>query len=207
MKQNTQTGFGGAAQAHDGFDFLKRMWGGGMPMPGIMTPTTDLNELEKRIADLKAVEQWLNLNLNMLRATIQGLEVQHGTLAALQAFGNSFQGHSTQSNTAQSSPTSNTGSTTPKHNTQAIEEASASMVNTATAWWNLMQEQFNGPTKTNSPSNAKASEPTNSSTSSTPLQKKAEASTNAAHTKTSKTNAAEPKRARPKTQSTGKSTP
>jgi hypothetical protein len=50
-------------------------------------PGMDTDELEKRIKDLKSVENWLNLNLNILRSTIQGLEVQHATLMALKSFG------------------------------------------------------------------------------------------------------------------------
>ncbi len=70
----------------DGFDFVKRIWGS-LPIPSAVTPTTDLEELDKRINDLRAVEQWLNVNISMLRATIQGLEVQRGTIATLKSFG------------------------------------------------------------------------------------------------------------------------
>lgn len=73
----------------DGFDFVKKIWGS-LPIPNVINPTTDLEELDKRIADLKAVEQWLNVNLSMLRATIQGLEVQRGTIATIKSFGSSF---------------------------------------------------------------------------------------------------------------------
>jgi tRNA U34 5-methylaminomethyl-2-thiouridine-forming methyltransferase MnmC len=52
-----------------------------------MTPTLDPNELDKRINDLKAVEGWLRMNLNMLSASINTLEVQRATLAAMQSFG------------------------------------------------------------------------------------------------------------------------
>jgi hypothetical protein len=69
----------------DGFDFVKKIWGS-LPIPSVMNPTTDLDELDKRISDLKAVEQWLNVNLSMLRATIQGLEVQRGTIATIKSF-------------------------------------------------------------------------------------------------------------------------
>ena len=41
-------------------------------------------ELEKKIADLKAVEGWLKMNLNLLQLHIQGLEMQCTTLAAMQ---------------------------------------------------------------------------------------------------------------------------
>ena len=57
----------------------------GVPMPGMVTPTLDVADIDKRIADLKSVENWLNLNLNVLRMTIQGLEIQKATLAAMQS--------------------------------------------------------------------------------------------------------------------------
>lgn len=52
---------------------------GASPLP----PTMSVADLEKRIAELRTVEQWLNLNLGMLRTSIQTLEVQKGTLQAL----------------------------------------------------------------------------------------------------------------------------
>lgn len=74
----------------DPMEFLKSLWGStGMPLPGLVTPTLDTNELEKRITDLKAVEGWLKTNLGMLQMTIQGLEVQRATLTALQAISQS----------------------------------------------------------------------------------------------------------------------
>jgi hypothetical protein len=70
----------------DPMEFLKSLWGtAGMPLPGLVTPTLDPNELEKRITDLRAVEGWLKTNLGMLQMTIQGLEMQRATLTAMQA--------------------------------------------------------------------------------------------------------------------------
>lgn len=83
--------FGGLGQMFDGIDSVKRAWSM-FNAPSALIPTLDVDELDKRIADLKAVEQWLNLNVNMLRGTIQGLEIQRGTLAAVKAFGASFSG-------------------------------------------------------------------------------------------------------------------
>lgn len=80
------------------FDLMQKMWGGmGMPTPGnlasipglpqqmpsMLAPTVDLGELDKRITDLRAVAQWLELNASMLRTTIQTLEVQRATIATL----------------------------------------------------------------------------------------------------------------------------
>ena len=74
----------------DPMEFLKSLWGNtGMPLPGLVTPTLDTNELEKRIKDLKAVEGWLKTNLSMLQMTIQGLEMQCATLPAFQAISQS----------------------------------------------------------------------------------------------------------------------
>jgi hypothetical protein len=78
--------FGGIGQMLDSLELVKRAWST-LNLPSQMVPTVDVDELDKRIADLKAVEQWLNVNLSMLRGTIQGLEIQRGTLAAVKAFG------------------------------------------------------------------------------------------------------------------------
>jgi hypothetical protein len=74
----------------DPFEFLKKLWAPmGLPlataMPGIMFPTTNQGEIDKRIGELRAVEGWLALNLEMVRTTMQGLEAQKATLAAFQA--------------------------------------------------------------------------------------------------------------------------
>ncbi len=75
----------------DSVEFVKKAWSS-FNLPSSLAPTMDVDELDKRIADLKAVEQWLNVNLSMLRGTIQGLEVQRGTVAAIQAFGRAMTG-------------------------------------------------------------------------------------------------------------------
>ena len=70
----------------DPFEFMKKLWNPmGLPMPGMVAPTLDIDAVEKKITDLKSVENWLNLNLNMLRLSIQGLEMQKNTLAAMKA--------------------------------------------------------------------------------------------------------------------------
>ncbi len=76
----------------DTLEFVKNLWGGmgvpGMSAPGAPALSTD--DLDKRITDLKAVESWLNLNLTMLRTSIQALEVQRGTLATLKSMSESM---------------------------------------------------------------------------------------------------------------------
>ncbi|MFN3885124.1 MAG: PhaM family polyhydroxyalkanoate granule multifunctional regulatory protein [Rhodocyclaceae bacterium] len=70
---------------NDPLEFVKNLWSNmGFPLPGMVAPTVDTDELAKRIADLKAVEGWLASNLDLLRMTIQGLEMQRATLQAFQ---------------------------------------------------------------------------------------------------------------------------
>ena len=96
--------FGTIPEFNQSLEMFKTMWGQGttgqagqFPFTtdaskaaggfGSAFPGLDVDELEKRIKDLKSVENWLNLNLNILKSTIQGLEVQHATMMALKSFG------------------------------------------------------------------------------------------------------------------------
>jgi hypothetical protein len=96
--------FGTIPEFNQSLEMFKTMWGQGAAGQAGQFPFTadaskaaggfasafpglDVDELEKRIKDLKSVENWLNLNLNLLKSTIQGLEVQHATMMALKSFG------------------------------------------------------------------------------------------------------------------------
>ena len=89
MSDTTPFGFG---RFVPGFDFLQNLAKGaaaGMPaMPtalsGWVAPTMSVEELDKRIQELKAVQFWLDQNGRALAATVQALEVQKMTLATLQ---------------------------------------------------------------------------------------------------------------------------
>src|SRR5687768_14122563 len=88
MSDNGNFGF---AKLVPGFDFLQNLAKGAaqnMPqVPGLsnwVAPTLNVEELEKRITELKAVHFWLDQNGKALGATIQALEVQKMTLATLQ---------------------------------------------------------------------------------------------------------------------------
>ena len=88
MSDDTNFGF---AKLVPGFDFLQNLAKGAsqtLPqMPGLsswVAPTLNVEELEKRIGELKAVHFWLDQNSKALGATIQALEVQRMTLATLQ---------------------------------------------------------------------------------------------------------------------------
>lgn len=73
---------------NDPLEFMKGMWSNmGFSLPGMVAPTFDTDEIEKRIHDLKAVEGWLRMNLSMLQMTIQSLEMQRSTLTAVRAMG------------------------------------------------------------------------------------------------------------------------
>ena len=70
----------------DPFEVFRRLWGPlGLPVPGMAMPTLDPQDVDKRLADLRSVEAWLSMNLNMVRLSIQGLEVQKSALLAMRA--------------------------------------------------------------------------------------------------------------------------
>jgi len=78
--------------AHDPLEFVRNMWGRmGFTLPGMVTPTLDVGELEKRIGDMRAVEGWLKMNLSMLQMAIQGLDMQRAAIAAVHAMSQPIQ--------------------------------------------------------------------------------------------------------------------
>ncbi|UCU94869.1 PhaM family polyhydroxyalkanoate granule multifunctional regulatory protein [Hydrogenophaga taeniospiralis] len=95
MSDTSGSGFG---KFVPGFEFLQNLAGqaaGGVAqglgnsipqMPNLgnwVAPTFNVEDLEKRIEELKAVHFWLDQNSKALAATIQALEVQKMTLATL----------------------------------------------------------------------------------------------------------------------------
>jgi hypothetical protein len=143
-------------------------------MSDMMTPLMNVEELDKRITDMRAVEQWLKLNLNMLQSAIQALEVQRATLATLRAFGAFAQAsmaQPAQGDTSGSSaqPSSAWGARPPEREapgganaavsggsagekgkvqgteqgTEQVGATSAAASLDPSAWWNLLQAQFN----------------------------------------------------------------
>jgi hypothetical protein len=77
---------------------------GGLAAGLQMTRAMDPEELEKKIADLRTVENWLKLNLSMLSSTIQGMEVQLATIVTLRSYVSSVSGGDGQSTSASASP-------------------------------------------------------------------------------------------------------
>ncbi|MBR7636707.1 PhaM family polyhydroxyalkanoate granule multifunctional regulatory protein [Janthinobacterium lividum] len=157
----------GAAVVTDTLDFVKNLWGSmsvpGMGVPGITAPTMSVEELDKKINDLKAVEAWLNLNTSMLRGSIQALEVQRGTIATLKSMGASLAAAITQPGASektvfesvpyasaffqQAAPAAPEPKPAPAP-APAPEPAAAapgdagSQLANPSAWWNLLQDQF-----------------------------------------------------------------
>jgi len=168
----------------EGFDLVKKVWGvTGLPtlptptsmaqfatrlpqtLPSMIAPTLDVEELDKRIADLRAVEQWLNLNLSMLRTTVQSLEVQRNTIATLKSFGGAMLSAGPAQATAAPASAANwpyaagqpmphvaalAGAIGPpaavprkrRGPRAAAAAAAAALPLNPTAWWNTLQEQF-----------------------------------------------------------------
>jgi len=87
MSDTQDSGFG---KFVPGFEFLQNLAKGASQsipqMPNLanwVTPSLNVEELEKRLDELKAVHFWLEQNSRALGATIQALEVQKMTLSTL----------------------------------------------------------------------------------------------------------------------------
>lgn len=156
----------GAAVMTDTLDFVKNLWGS-MSVPGLTAPTLSVEELDKKINDLKAVEAWLNLNMSMLRGSIQALEVQRGTIATLKSVGASlaaavnqsgaqandksifdanpyasaFFHHAREAEKAPAPPPPPAAAEAPKPEAASAADPGAQMTNPA-VWWNMLQDQF-----------------------------------------------------------------
>jgi hypothetical protein len=106
MDKSNMSNIPGMNAMADTLEFVKNLWGGmkvpGVGMPGMVMPSLSVDEINKQIADLKAVESWLLVNMNMLRATIQALEVQSATLSTLKAMGDNI--NSAMQNAAKDNP-------------------------------------------------------------------------------------------------------
>lgn len=70
------------------FDFMQKMWNPlSFPLPGMITPTVDVGEIDKKIGELKSVETWLTMNTGFVQMTIKTLEMQKAALESLRAAG------------------------------------------------------------------------------------------------------------------------
>lgn len=94
MSDTDNPSMGGFGKLVPGFDFLQNLakqaaGSAAQSIPQLpnlgnwVAPTLNVEELDKRIEELKAVQFWLDQNAMALKATIQALEVQKMTLATL----------------------------------------------------------------------------------------------------------------------------
>ena len=89
-------------QTSEFFEWVRKMWSPeacGLPgmaamsattpmpgfpgMPAMFTPTADLKEIERRINELQAVENWLKMNVGFIQMTVKTLEMQKSALESI----------------------------------------------------------------------------------------------------------------------------
>lgn len=137
-----QSGEGAQNPVFAGMEMMRKAWQGmaGAGVSGFESagmPIMSIEDLERRISELQAVENWLRLNLSMLSNTIQGLEIQRSTMATLRSFAAQGMpegfGGAKAASAASSAPSGASSSSTP--DTQPYAQA-------AENWWNLVQQQF-----------------------------------------------------------------
>lgn len=115
------------ASAPQGMDNLKSV------LSSWAVPTLDLDELDKRIKDLKTVQFWLEQNQQWIEATIKTLEVQRMTLATLHSMNVNMADMQSAFKATDPASTTTTQSETPPAPPPLIDPMQ---------WWNTMTEQF-----------------------------------------------------------------
>jgi len=130
-----------------GFDFMRQLAQaaaskGAMPQAaGWVAPTVSIEELDKRIADLKAVQLWLEQNVHILRATVQALQVQKMTLATLQGM-NLNMADIAKAFAAPVQPASKASSEPSAETADAAGQAPAPAATDPLRWWEALTQQF-----------------------------------------------------------------
>lgn len=157
-----KTDFSAFGQYIPGFDFLQTLarQAGAVkpdlqPAAGVMSslghwvaPTFSVEEIEKRIHDLRAVEFWLDQNSKALAATIQALEVQKMTLATLENMNLSLKDVAEsfkirpETVQAQAAPRAAKAAEPPVQSADESAQAGAKTGVDPMQWWNSLTEQF-----------------------------------------------------------------
>lgn len=71
---------------NDFMAFMQKMWNPmSYPVPGMFMPTANVEDIEKKIAELKGVETWLTMNIGFIQMTVKTLEMQKAALASFAA--------------------------------------------------------------------------------------------------------------------------
>ena len=143
-----------------GFDFLQNLGQAanpgatgspqGMPnMASWVAPTLNIEELDKRIQELKTVQFWLEQNTNALKATIQALEVQKMTLSTLQGMNvnmadlaKAFTAKMPDLNPVNDAATSQAATSAAEGATEASAEAPEKPAVDPMQWWGSLTQQF-----------------------------------------------------------------
>ena len=74
----------GAGSFQDMLEFMQKMWNPmGFPLPGMVAPTINIEEIERKLSELRSVENWLKMNLAFLQMTIKTMEMQKSALESL----------------------------------------------------------------------------------------------------------------------------
>ncbi|AZY50599.1 PhaM family polyhydroxyalkanoate granule multifunctional regulatory protein [Bordetella avium] len=128
-------------------EMMRQAWAGlagpgglGASLP--LTPALSLEELERRITELRAVETWLRLNLQMLTSSIQGLEVQRATIATLRSFvGSAAEGGPSPLEAVLGIKPAAASEEEPAA-APAAESVNAAAQSASQAWWDLLNQQF-----------------------------------------------------------------
>jgi hypothetical protein len=67
----------------DAFEFLQKLWNPlAFPIPASFA-SLNPDDIEKKIIELKAIENWLTMNLNFLQMAIKTLEFQKEAIQSL----------------------------------------------------------------------------------------------------------------------------
>jgi hypothetical protein len=159
MSEPSAFGFG---QFVPGFDFLQNLSktstqaqpaaAAGMPgMASWVAPTLSVEEIDKRIQELKSVLFWLEQNTTALKATIQAMEVQKMTLSTLQSMNVSMADlakaftakppATASATTAPQAAPEPEAAGAPEENTDA-DKASAKPAVDPMQWWGALTQQF-----------------------------------------------------------------
>jgi hypothetical protein len=65
-------------------EFMQKMWNPmGFPFPGMIAPTVDPQEIDRKLAEIRSVENWLRMNLAFIEMTVKTLEMQKSALDTL----------------------------------------------------------------------------------------------------------------------------
>ncbi|MCY1521241.1 hypothetical protein D9M68_560470 [compost metagenome] len=159
-------------------EMMRQAWAGltgpgGLASSLPMAPPMNLEDLDRRIAELRSVENWLRMNLSMLSSTIQGMEVQRSTISTLRAFVDSAANmdmaavresgaasplevvlglkpapksaasRAAENGNAKGQEAAGAAGEPPSAPPGMSEQMGAAAQSASKAWWDLLQQQFN----------------------------------------------------------------